>query len=155
VIERRRILVRVQQVGGACHSAQLPRPLTGGELRKTPDEVIVEIERLSVDFTDAEVAMQLNTRGFLSGTGKCFDDNRVKKVRYAYGLRSRYDHYKEEGNLTSEELSKRLRISLHEVFQLRDKGLIAGCVTTGRKDLLFAPLSRKEVKEIRAALTAK
>ncbi len=80
------IQVDVRFKGGACHSVQLPRPLGGGELRKTPDEVITEIERLSVEFPDAEIAQQLNQRGFVSGMSKHFDALRVRNIRYAYVL---------------------------------------------------------------------
>jgi len=146
------IQVDVRFKGGACHSVQLPRPLGGGELRKTPDEVITEIERLSVDFPDAEIARQLNQLGFVSGMSKHFDALRVRNIRYAYGLKSRYDRYKEQGYLTSEEMAKYLKISLYELFQLRDRGQLS-CISTNRKDLLFAPLSIKEFRKTQAAAT--
>ncbi len=49
-------------------------------------------------------------------------------------------------------MTKYLKISHYELFQLRDRGQLS-CISTNRKDLLFAPISSKEAKTIRAAAT--
>jgi len=149
------IQVDVRFKGGACRSEKLPLPLNAAQLRKTSDVVVEKIDQLSDDYTDADIAKQLNQSGFRTGEGRYFDRIAISRIRSAYNLKSRYNRYREKGYLTSKEMAKFLRTSLHQFFRLRDDGVIVGYTTTSRKDLLYAPLSRKEVKKIQQVLQEK
>jgi DNA invertase Pin-like site-specific DNA recombinase len=149
------IQVDIRFKGGACRSAKLPLPLNAAQLRKTSPEVVKEIDRLSDSLTDTEIAERLNKRGFLSGEGNYFHPVAVRRIRAAYNLKSRYDRFRDKGYLTSKEVAKLLKVKMHKFFELRDSGVVRGCATTCRKDLLYPPLSSKEIKKIQSMLKEK
>lgn len=69
-----------------------------------------EIDRLLDHYTDAEIAVRLNEQGLDSGEGHPFTRLRVRNVRLAYQLKSRYDRLREAGMLTLNEMAKELGI---------------------------------------------
>jgi hypothetical protein len=129
--------------------------LNAAQLRKTSAEVVTEIDRLSDSLTDTEIAERLNKSGFLSGEGNYFHPVAVRRIRAAYNLKSRYDRFRDQGYLTSKEVAKLLKIKMHKFFELRDSGVVRGCATTCRKDLLYPPLSSKEIRKIQSMLKEK
>ena len=146
------IHVDVRFKGGACRSKLLPLPLSAPQLRKNSNQVVREIDRLSDDHTDVEIASLLNAGGFRTVEGKYFCPIAVRRTRAAYKIKSRYDRYRAKGYLTSKEMASVLRTTSYQFFRLRDEGLIVGVATTCRKDLLYSPLSQKEVKKLQFVL---
>jgi DNA invertase Pin-like site-specific DNA recombinase len=102
------ITVQIRFKGGATKSLSLPRPLPSWEEWKTSAEVVEEIDRLLDGHTEGEIAEILNARGFVSGQGKPFHARRVRVIRRAYRLKSRYTRLREQGWLNLTELSKKL-----------------------------------------------
>lgn len=102
------ITVQIRFQGGATKSLSLPRPLPSWEEWKTSAEVVEEIDRLLGEHTEGEIAEILNARGFVSGQGKGFHARRVRVIRRAYRLKSRYTRLREQGWLNLTELSKKL-----------------------------------------------
>ncbi len=62
------ITVQVRFKGGAAHTMILP--ISQG--RRSAQEVITLIDQLLDDYTDTEVAEQLNQRGWRTYEGSCF-----------------------------------------------------------------------------------
>jgi len=54
------ITVHIRLKGGQTHSLSVTPPLTAGELRKTPPEVVTAIDTLLDEHTPAEIAEHLN-----------------------------------------------------------------------------------------------
>lgn len=118
------ILVHVRFRGGASRSLTLPRPQPVWEQRRLSKEIVEEIDRLLDLHTDDEVAVILNSRNIVSGTGKSFDARRVRVVRHAYGLLSRQKRLRDMGLLTLNEVAARLGVHTHTVKRRRRLGTL-------------------------------
>ena len=91
LVKDSQIHVHVRFKGGATQTVVLPRPKSAGQLRKTDEKIIEEIDRLLDKYHDEEVAKELNERGYLSGTGHPFSVRIIAKLRKRYDLKSHYD----------------------------------------------------------------
>ncbi len=120
----RQIRAHVRFRGGASRSLTLPRPQMVWEQRQLPKEVVEEIDRLLDHHTDAEVAVILNSRNIVSGTGKSFDARRVRVVRRAYGLLSRQKRLRAQRLLTLDEVAAKLGVHTHTVKRRRQLGTL-------------------------------
>ena len=80
------ITAHVRFKGGITKTLTLPRPLSYCEGRKTPAEVVTEIDRLLDHHTEKEIAEILNERSVRSGDGKTFHSRAVARVRSKYQL---------------------------------------------------------------------
>ena len=113
------------------------RPLNSWEGRKTPAEVVTEIDRLLDHHTEKEIAGILNERGVRSGDGKAFHSRAVARVRCKYQLKSRYDRLREKGLLTVEEMSDRLKLTRVCVRAWRDHGLLRAYPVSDKNLFLY------------------
>jgi DNA invertase Pin-like site-specific DNA recombinase len=120
------ISVQVRLRGGQATSMRLAVPLSAGEARRTPAEVITAIDRLLDDHTDAEVAAILNERGLCSGEGLPFDRQRVKKHRFAYGLKGHAERLGDAGLLSAKEMASTLGICRPTLNRWHRAGLVTG-----------------------------
>lgn len=131
--------VHVRFRGGAVRSIQLPLLLSAPDARRTPSQIVEEIDRLLDQHTEAAVARELNAQGFTTGTGQPFDAHLVRYVRYAYKLKDRYTRLREIGLLTKEEVAQRLGIAPHTVLSWHQQGLIQGIPYDDRGRCLYQP----------------
>src|SRR5206468_12361017 len=93
------ITAQVRFKGGATHTMTLP--ISQG--RRSAQEVLTLIDQLLDDYTDAEVAEQLNQRGWRTYEGKLFQATRILSLR-------RYHQLKDHGmRLRSEEHTSELQ----------------------------------------------
>jgi DNA invertase Pin-like site-specific DNA recombinase len=129
--------IHVRFRGGATRSIQLPLLLSAPDARRTPRQIVDEIDQLLNQFTDAGVARDLNARGFTSGTGQPFDSHLVRYVRDTYKLKDRYTRLRESGLLTKFEMAERLGISPETVRAWRHRGLLHGVLYEERDRFLF------------------
>jgi hypothetical protein len=114
------ITVNVRFTGGDTKTLELPRPLTAWELRTTPADIVSEIDGLTGQYTDKQIAEILNERGALSGCGQRFNSRIIARIRREYNLKPRYDRLREKGLLTLQEMSARLEIDPHTVITRRN-----------------------------------
>lgn len=131
------ITVQVRFNGGVTKTLELPKPLTTWELRKTPAEIVAEVDRLTNVYTDRQIVELLNQRGALSGCGQRFNSRIVARLRREYGLKPRYDRLLEKGLLTLEEMSARLDVGPHCVIAWRKHRLLRGYPVNDRDDWLY------------------
>ncbi len=82
LIRGNRITVHVRFNGGAAKTLELPKPLTASELRMPPAEIVAEVDRLTEDYTDKQIAEILNQRG-VSGWGQRFNRRIIARLRNA------------------------------------------------------------------------
>jgi len=104
------IHVMVRFKGGATTELRVPRPLRVWEARQTPPVVIERIREMARTMRDSEIAEELNAQGVRSGTGHAFSNRIVDKLRRQYGIAGLYEHLREQGFLTAEELVERLGV---------------------------------------------
>jgi hypothetical protein len=76
--------------------------------------VVGFVARLAPERTDAEIADALNAEGRTTGTGRPFDVDAVRWVRFAHGIRSR--PLLVPGELTVEQVATHLGVSPNVVY---------------------------------------
>jgi hypothetical protein len=86
LLKQHQVTVGVCFRGGATTTLTLPRPLTAQQLRATHEDVRRMIDTLLDEYTDAQVAHQLNERGLRTGAGDAFDQVSVQWVRFSHKL---------------------------------------------------------------------
>jgi hypothetical protein len=81
------VLVQVRFKGGATRQLRLPLPKTAWELKRTEPVIVSEIDRLSDQHNDGEIARLLNQRDWRSSGGCLFTLRIVNRLRRDYHLK--------------------------------------------------------------------
>ena len=139
LIKRDEITMHVRFKGGTITTLTLPAPKRACEIYRTPPEVVKLIDELLAHHTDREIAAILNERGIRSVMGRPFNCQIVTRIREGYGLKSRYDHLREAGMLTVEEMAERLGVCKPTVKNWRVAGLLIGHLFRGKYEYLYEP----------------
>jgi DNA invertase Pin-like site-specific DNA recombinase len=126
--------------GGATRTMTVQRPLPYCKIRKTPAEVVSEVDKLLDHHIDSQIADILNQRGFRTGEGKPYNRLMVRRIRLTYHLKSRYDRLRERGMLTREEIAAQLNVCLATVKSWRWKGWLIAQAYDDKGNYLFEPL---------------
>jgi DNA-binding transcriptional regulator YiaG len=134
------VMTHVRFKGGTTHSLTVALPTNACESWQTDPEIVAEIDRLLGDFTEAEIASQLNERGLHSGKGREFTHRLVGNVRRGYRLKSRYDRLREAGRLTAAEMAANLGICKSTVHAWHRHGLLRGHAYNGKEQYLYDPV---------------
>jgi DNA invertase Pin-like site-specific DNA recombinase len=126
------IEVRVRFKTGQTTTVELPLPLTAPQARRTPPEVVAEIDRLLDTHTEPGIAEELNRKGLRSGTSQTFNPMMVHDIRVDYGLRSRQQRLRDQGLLSLAETAKRLGAHPQTIKRWRQQGLLSAEPLDGR-----------------------
>jgi len=139
LLQNEEITAHVRFKGGITKTLTLPRPLNAWQVRKTPAEVVSEIDQLLDHHTYPQIAAILNEHGTRSGEGKGFSSRMVARIRRSYTLTSRYDRLRKVGMLTVQEMALRLGICPQSVKIWNRHGLIRGHAYNDKNDCLYEP----------------
>ena len=139
LIHEGQIAVHVRFQGGVVETLRLPRPLSAWELRQTSPQVLEAIDRLLDEFTEEQIADQLNQQGLRSGMGSAFCGRLVGQIRRAHGMIGRYDRLRGVGMLTQAEIAERLGIHPSTVRKWRNRGLLAAHAYNDKHECLYEP----------------
>jgi hypothetical protein len=137
LIRNHEITAHVRFKGGITKTLTMPRPLNAWEARKTPAEVVSQIDQLLDHHTYPQIAAMLNERGIRSGEGKPFTSRIVARIRRSYALIPRYDRLRKVGMLTVEEMAGLLGICPQSVKIWNRCGLIRGHAYNDKNDCLY------------------
>ena len=137
IIKRDTISVQVRFKGGATQTLSLPRPPTAWQMRQTPKQIVVKIDKLLDSHTDGQIATILNDRGHISGDGKPFKRSMVGKIRCKYNLKSRYQRLREAGLLTLHEMAELLHVHASTIKTWRDNGLLLAVPFNDKNECLY------------------
>ena len=91
------------------------------------------------EYTDTQVARQLNALGMRSGSGHAFSHAIVRNIRTQHHLQSRYDRLRSKGMLTLQEIAERLDVQPNTIKTWRRAGLLPAHCFGGRGEYLFEP----------------
>ena len=127
--------------GGTTRTLTIPLPLPSYRTWQTPPEIVAQIDRLLDQYTDGEIAAQLNQQGLRSGKGGRFTRITIENIRHSYGLRSRRDRLLETGMLTVREVATQLDISTSTAYTWRQLGILKAQAYNDKNECLFEPLS--------------
>jgi hypothetical protein len=97
------------------------------------------MDRLLEQYTDAEVAEQLNQRGYRTFVGLPFQSIHVYQLRRHHGIAGRYARLRAQGMLTADELAQNLGVSAQVIWRRYHQGRIVGMRYNDRGSCLFLP----------------
>jgi DNA invertase Pin-like site-specific DNA recombinase len=123
--------------GGATRTLHLSIPKSAWQMRMPAPSIVAEVDTLLDDHTEAEIAELLNQKGLTSGTGKRFHRLIVRRMRYDYGLKSRYKRLRARGLLTIPEMAKLLRVCNTTIKLWRRAGLLTAYRYDDKNQYLF------------------
>ena len=132
------ITLHVRFAGGATQTLQVTPPKVITLVRRTDGAIVAEIDRLLDQYTDTEVAAQLNACGRRSYEGKPFHGKMVARIRRQYDLRDHFTRLRACGLLTLREMDERLHCCTATVEYWRDLGLVHAKHYNDRNDWLYA-----------------
>ena len=129
------ITAQVRLKGGATQTITIP--LSHG--RRSAPQVIELIDQLLDEFTDAEVAEQLNQRGWRTYGGKLFHARRVLSLRRDYHLKDHGTRLRERGLLSAEEAAKAYGVCQQTIMSWGRAGLLPMYRTNDHGIAVFPP----------------
>ncbi len=121
-----KIRAHVRFRGGQVETLHVAVGLTAPEARRTPAEVVAEIDRLLDDHTEAEVADALNRAGIISGTGQPFHTGMVNHVRRNHSLAPRRQRLAARGLVDLEAAAAAMGVATKTVKDWHQEGRIEG-----------------------------
>jgi len=129
------ITAHVRFKGGATQT--LTVPLSRGHC--SSPELIALIDQLLEDFTDAEVAEQLNGRGWRTYEGKPFTAARVLSLRRYHQLKAHSIRLAERGLLSADEAASAYGVCRQTIMQWGQAGLLPMYRVNDRGMVAFPP----------------
>ena len=135
------IMIGIRFTGGLAESIKVKRPLKKYETWTTDHDIVEFIRDASKQFTEEEIAKNLNDAGKKPGMGSEFTLSCVRGIQYKYGIPSLKKHLRSKGYLSTEEKAQQLGMSTSALNKRRALGMYDGHVvkTTGSGDYMFAP----------------
>jgi DNA invertase Pin-like site-specific DNA recombinase len=141
-----RLGIGIRWRSGAVEEVVTHRWTSAVESRRTSADVVALVARLAPERTDAEIADVLNAEGRTTGTGRPFDVEAVRWVRFAHRIHSR--PLLAAGELTVDQVATHLGISVSAVYYWIDHGqLAARRGPAGRLCVPFSPEVARTCRE--------
>src|SRR6266699_1352953 len=129
------ITAQVRFKGGATQTLTLP--ISRG--RHTAPQAIALLDQLLEDYTDAQVAEQLNQRGWRTFEGKPFHARRVLSLRRDYQLKDHGARLRERGLLEASEAAKAYGVCRETIMAWGRAGMLPTYRINDRGMLVFPP----------------
>jgi len=147
-----RLGIGIRWRSGATEEVLTHRWKSAVESRRTSAEAVALVARLAPERNDAEIADALNAEHLTTGTGRAFDVEAVRWVRFTYRIRSQ--PLLKPGELTVDQVARRLGISASAVYYWIDAGQLAVRRSpAGRLAVPFSPEIDRACRE-RIALSS-
>lgn len=143
------ITVSVRFKGGATQQLVLPMPPRAWQLRQAKPEVVAEVDRLLSDYTDGQIADNLNERGWRSSGNNPFTLRMIQYLRWSYQLRSRCDRLRDQGLLRAREVAAIIDSKPSMVKYWRQCGLLRGVRYNEKDEYLYERPSETAVQTIK------
>jgi DNA invertase Pin-like site-specific DNA recombinase len=137
LVKQREIVVAVRFRAGTTATLALPRPLTAQQLRATHPDVRQQIDTLLGEYTDAQVARVLNTRGLRTGAGDAFDTSSIQWLRFSAKLPSLKERLLAAGMLTTKQLGEKLGVKRSTIGRWRTRGLLQARICNDAGEWLY------------------
>jgi hypothetical protein len=134
-----RIVAHIRFKGGATQSISVALPPPFAQSRLTPPETLAVMDRLLEEYTDAEVAEQLNQLGYRTFDGLLFQGIHVYQLRRHHGIPDRYTRLRAQGMLTAEELAHSYEVTAQTIWRWYRQGFLVGMCYNDRRSCLFLP----------------
>ena len=139
LIKTTEISVHIRYKAQRTETLTLSLAKNSWQLRLTDPAIIAEIDRLLEDYTDSQVAEQLNAQQRRSGMGRTFHRAIVARLRHDYSLKSRYQRLRERGLLSVDEIAEQLNVSACTVNRWRRQRRLVGYAFSDKPQYLYEP----------------
>lgn len=139
VLKADHITAHIRFKGGATQTITVPLPPPFAQSRLTPPETLAAMDRLLEEYTDAEVAAQLNEQGYRTFDNLLFQSTHVYQLRRHHGLADRYARLRARGMLTAEELAHSYGVTAQTIWRWYRQERIVGARYNDRGSCLFLP----------------
>jgi DNA invertase Pin-like site-specific DNA recombinase len=139
LLRDKEITAHVRFKGGQTHTLTLPLPLRATELRRSPPELVKEIDQLLDDHSEGEIAAILNDKGMTSCEGKKLTGQTIHNLRRSHHLAGRRERLREKGMLSLAETAKQLDVSATTVKDWYHAGLLSGKRLNDKGECLYDP----------------
>jgi len=120
--EDKLITAQVRFKAGQTNTFEVTVGLPAYDIRRTPADVVAEVDRLLDHHTEAAVAAELNRRDFLSGTDQAFNPVMVSHIRRNYGLAPRDQRLRARGLVSLQEVAAHMGVHPSTVKTWRREG---------------------------------
>ncbi len=137
------IVAHIRFKGGATQTITVALPLPLAQSRLTPPETLAAMDRLLNEYTDAEVAEQLNQQGFRTFEGLPFQSTHVYQLRRHHGLPDRATRLRTQGLLSADELAEAYGVTAQTIWRWYRQGRIVGMHYNDRGSSLFPPKEKQ------------
>ncbi len=134
------IHVKVRFKGGDFMEKCIPIPSAIWKRRQTSTEVIEQIREMAPMKVDSEIAKELNQQQLHSGTGLSFTRRRVYMLRRDYDIAGHYEHLREQGFLTADELADRIGVHSGTVKNWGKAGILKSSLYNDKGMVLYEDL---------------
>lgn len=131
------IVAQVRFRGGATTRLTVPLPLNAWQIRKTPDDVLSQIDELLDHHSERQTVDILNQRGLRTGAGDPFTLTSLRWILYARGTRTHKQRLHHGGLLTAKELAGKLGVCETTINTWRCKGVLHGYRCEKNKGWLY------------------
>ena len=135
VVQDEVITAHVRFKGGATQTVTIQ--LSHG--RRTAPHLMTLIDQLLNDYTDAQVAEQLNQRGWRTYAGNPFHARRILSLRRDYQLKDYGTRLRERGLLTADEATKAYGVCQSTLMDWGRAGLLPMYRTNDHGIAVFEP----------------
>jgi hypothetical protein len=135
VLQDEVITAHVRFKGGVTQTITVP--LSQG--RRSAPHLIALIDQLLDDSTDAQVAEQLNQRGWRTHDGNLFHARRVLSLRRDYHLKDHGTRLRERGLLSADEAAKAYGVCRQTIMEWGRAGLLPTYQVNDRGMVVFPP----------------
>jgi hypothetical protein len=128
--DTRELQVGIRWRSGASEQHAVQRPPKPADAKRTASAVIELIKRLAADYTNTQIAEQLNAAGTRTSTGLPFDEKAIRWLRWRYQIGPSQPR---DDELTVNQIAERFGIS---------DGTVYAWITTGKLAARRAPANR-------------
>lgn len=149
------IRVQVRFKGGATQAFSLPMPPNAWQLRKTKPQIVAEIDRLVERCTDAELAAELNQKGWRSSGNQPFSAWIIYRLRTSHKLPSRTERLRAKGLLNAREIAELVGTKPLLVDYWRQQGLLKGIRLNDKNEYLYERPEPDAIQQIKRRIRVK
>ncbi len=133
------IVAHIRFKGGATQTITVSLPPPFAQSRLTAPETLAAMDRLLEEYTDAEVAEQLNQLGYRTFDSLLFQSIHIYQLRRHHRIPDRYTRLRAKGMRTAKELASRYGVSAQVIWRRYHQGHIVGVRYNERGSCLFLP----------------
>lgn len=114
------------------------------EIRKTKDEIIARVDKLTENHIPSEIAAILNRQGYRTWNGNMFNIRTISRIIRTYSLKNRYERLREKGYLTLREKMVELNSTQKQIRKMRNEGKIVFYRATEKEEYLYEPQNKSK-----------